>query len=86
MKFSTIYADDQSETHFGVSDLPEQELAMGPPPNPPEQMGAVLQRPHGPGPCHPGNYRSPPGLRQSAQCLMSLGIGYGSFRVKNLNR
>jgi quercetin dioxygenase-like cupin family protein len=44
MKFPMIYADDQGETHFGLTDLPEEELAMGPPPNPPGQMsdfGAV---------------------------------------------
>jgi hypothetical protein len=44
MKFPMIYADDQGETHFDLCDLSEQELAMGPPPNPPGQMsdfGAV---------------------------------------------
>jgi hypothetical protein len=37
-------ADERGETHFGVQDIPAQELAVGPPPNPPEQMsdlGAV---------------------------------------------
>lgn len=44
MKFTTTYADGQGETHFGVQDLPDREVAMGPPPNPPGQMsdfGAV---------------------------------------------
>jgi quercetin dioxygenase-like cupin family protein len=44
MKFPMIYTDDQGETHFGVSDLPDREVAMGPPPNPPGTMsdfGAV---------------------------------------------
>lgn len=44
MKFPMIYADEQGETHFGLSDLLEREVAMGPPPNPPGKMsdfGAV---------------------------------------------
>jgi len=44
MKFPMIYADEQGETHFGVQDLPDREVAMGPPPNPTGQMsdfGAV---------------------------------------------
>lgn len=44
MKFPMIYTDEQGETHFGVSDLPDHEVAMGPPPNPPGMMsdfGAV---------------------------------------------
>ena len=39
MKFPMIYADEQGETHFGVQDLPDREVAMGPPPNPTGQMG-----------------------------------------------
>jgi quercetin dioxygenase-like cupin family protein len=45
MKFPMIYADEQGETHFGVQDLPDREVAMGPPPNPTGQMsdfGAVM--------------------------------------------
>ena len=44
MKFSMIQADERGETHFGVQDVPERELAVGPPPNPLGQMcnlGAV---------------------------------------------
>lgn len=41
MKFPTIYADEQGETHFGISDLPDREVAMGPPPNPPGQMSDI---------------------------------------------
>ena len=44
MKFPMIHADEQGETHFGVQDLPDREVAMGPPPNPTGQMsdfGAV---------------------------------------------
>ena len=44
MKFPMIYADEQGETHFGVQDMPDREVAMGPPPNPTGQMsdfGAV---------------------------------------------
>jgi hypothetical protein len=44
MKFPMIYADERGETHFGVQDIPEDELAVGPPPNPAGQMsdlGAV---------------------------------------------
>jgi quercetin dioxygenase-like cupin family protein len=44
MKFTTTYADERGETHFGVQELPAREVAMGPPPNPPGQMsdfGAV---------------------------------------------
>ena len=29
-----VCADEQGETYFGVQDLPEREVAMGPPPNP----------------------------------------------------
>ena len=39
-----IDADEQGETHFGFQDLPDRQLAMGPPPNPTGQMsdfGAV---------------------------------------------
>ena len=44
MKFAMIHADERGETHFGVQDIPERELAVGPPPNPTGQMsdlGAV---------------------------------------------
>jgi quercetin dioxygenase-like cupin family protein len=44
MKFASIFADEQGETHFRQTDLPERELAVGPPPNPTGQMsdfGAV---------------------------------------------
>jgi quercetin dioxygenase-like cupin family protein len=44
MRFPMIHADEQGETHFGVQDLPDRELAMGPPPNPTGQtsdFGAV---------------------------------------------
>jgi hypothetical protein len=44
MKFAMIHADEWSETHFGVQDIPERELPVGPPPNPAGQMsdlGAV---------------------------------------------
>jgi quercetin dioxygenase-like cupin family protein len=34
LQFPTIYADEYGETHFGQTDLPERELAVGPPPNP----------------------------------------------------
>ena len=44
MKFPMIHADEQGQTHFGVKDIRDLELAVGPPPNPPGQMsdfGAV---------------------------------------------
>jgi quercetin dioxygenase-like cupin family protein len=44
MKFPVIHADTQGETHFGVQEIQERELAVGPPPNPTGQMsdlGAV---------------------------------------------
>jgi hypothetical protein len=44
MKFPMINADERGETHFGVQEIPERELAVGPPPNPTGQMsdfGAV---------------------------------------------
>jgi quercetin dioxygenase-like cupin family protein len=44
MKFPVILMDEQGETHFGAQDIPERELAVGPPPNPMGQMsdfGAV---------------------------------------------
>jgi len=44
MKFPMIHTDERGETRFGVQDLPERELAAGPPPNPMGQMsdlGAV---------------------------------------------
>jgi quercetin dioxygenase-like cupin family protein len=44
MKFAMIHTDERGETHFGVQDVAERELAVGPPPNPTGQMsdlGAV---------------------------------------------
>ena len=44
MEFPMIHADERGVTHFGVQDVPERELAVGPPPNPAGQMndlGAV---------------------------------------------
>jgi len=38
MKFPSIHTDERGETHFGVEDVPERELAVGPPPNPTGQM------------------------------------------------
>ena len=38
MIFPVILADERGETHFGVQDLPDRELAVGPPPNPTGQM------------------------------------------------
>jgi len=34
MRFPNIYADEYGETHFGVHEMLDRELAMGPPPNP----------------------------------------------------
>ncbi len=34
MKFPMIYTDNQGETHFGEQDVPDNETAFGPPPNP----------------------------------------------------
>ncbi len=41
MQFPMIHADERGETHFGVQDLQDRELALGPPPNPPGQMSDV---------------------------------------------
>jgi quercetin dioxygenase-like cupin family protein len=44
MKFPMIHADEQGETHFGILDIQDREVAMGPPPNPTGKMndfGAV---------------------------------------------
>jgi hypothetical protein len=38
MEFPMIYADEQGETHFGVQDIQDRELAVGPPPNPVGKM------------------------------------------------
>ena len=38
MQFLMIYADDAGESHFGFTDLPERDVALGPPPNPAGQM------------------------------------------------
>ena len=38
MTFHTIHTDERGETHFGVEDVPERELALGPPPNPTGRM------------------------------------------------
>lgn len=34
MKFPKIYSDDYGDTHFGIHETMDRELAMGPPPNP----------------------------------------------------
>ena len=34
MQFPMIYADERGETQFGVQDIQDRELAVGPPPNP----------------------------------------------------
>ena len=39
MKFPMVHANEQGETHFGLQDIPEREVAMGPPPNPAGKMG-----------------------------------------------
>lgn len=44
MKFHMIHADERGEMHFGVQDMRDGELAVGPPPDPAGQMsdfGAV---------------------------------------------
>jgi len=44
VKFPVIQADAEGETHFGLMDFQDRELAVGPPPNPTGQMsdfGAV---------------------------------------------
>lgn len=44
MQFPMIYTDAAGETHFRLADLPERDVALGPPPNPAGQMsdfGAV---------------------------------------------
>jgi quercetin dioxygenase-like cupin family protein len=44
MQFPMIQADELGETHFGVQELPDRKMAMGPPPNPAGEMsdlGAV---------------------------------------------
>lgn len=44
MKFPMIETDEEGETRFAVCDIPDRELALGPPPNPAGQMsdcGAV---------------------------------------------
>ncbi|MCA9010655.1 MAG: cupin domain-containing protein [Planctomycetaceae bacterium] len=38
MKFPMIHTDQHGETHFTVQDIPQRELAVGPPPNPTGQM------------------------------------------------
>lgn len=38
MQFPMIHADERGATYFGVQDIPQRELAVGPPPNPPGQM------------------------------------------------
>ncbi|MEZ6141767.1 MAG: hypothetical protein R3B84_14445 [Zavarzinella sp.] len=38
MKFPTIQTNEQGETCFALQDLPEKELAVGPPPNPMGRM------------------------------------------------
>jgi quercetin dioxygenase-like cupin family protein len=34
-----IHADEKRETHFGIQELAEREVVLGPPPNPAGQMG-----------------------------------------------
>ena len=44
MRFPMIHADENGETHFAVQEIPEREMAVGPPPNPKGRMsdlGAV---------------------------------------------
>ena len=38
MRFPMIHADERGETHLGVQEFQDRELAMGPPPNPAGQM------------------------------------------------
>jgi quercetin dioxygenase-like cupin family protein len=38
MKFPMICADERGETHFGVQEILDREVAIGPPPNPTGQM------------------------------------------------
>ena len=38
MKFTSTYADEQGETHFGAQDLPDRDVPFGPPPNPTGRM------------------------------------------------
>jgi quercetin dioxygenase-like cupin family protein len=41
MRFPMIQTDERGETHFGIQDVPERELAVGPPPNPLGQMSDI---------------------------------------------
>jgi hypothetical protein len=41
MKFLMVHADERGETHFGVKDIQDRELAVGPPPNPTGRMSDV---------------------------------------------
>jgi quercetin dioxygenase-like cupin family protein len=44
LRFPSIRTDEHGETHFGVRDMQDRQLAMGPPPNPTGQLsdlGAV---------------------------------------------
>jgi quercetin dioxygenase-like cupin family protein len=38
MKFPQIFTDASGETHFGVYETPDLDLALGPPPNPKGKM------------------------------------------------
>lgn len=38
MKFPMIHADENGDTHFGVYDIPDREMPLGPPPNPIGQL------------------------------------------------
>lgn len=39
VKFPAILADEEGETHFGIEEFAEREVALGPPPNPAGRMG-----------------------------------------------
>jgi len=45
MEFPMFHADERGVTHFGVQDVPERELAVGPPPNPTGQKFRGQVRP-----------------------------------------
>lgn len=41
MQFASIDTDASGETHFGVQELAEREMSVGPPPNPTGKMSDV---------------------------------------------
>ena len=44
MKFTSIQADTEGESHFEIFEIPDQQIPFGPPPNPPgtrADFGAV---------------------------------------------